>query len=356
MSKLLEHPKLVLTEVQGPVYIVPSEHSSMGVQHKSDVFLAVIFISLCLFPTALGARPKGRITLLPKQKLQPIFPSSGGFTAKPTVRIRAGALVTIFAADKKTIILSGSTTANCPTKEIFEEKQVFSTGPMARYGPRYLCTYKDSLFVAISESTISGYYCTALSSNSGCLRESLWWSIWLNWNSNLKSMGVTADDIRYNRLVTLTEKEYSNLVRLFWRVYYDGKLPAESVAVHGLHGHSTPKRFITAPRVSRGGGAFGAPIWHGREDPCVADTLDILFKWKNKIPRPCKPITYDNSGFYVSNPDLLSSTVLGPECDHTCGFRYYYGSRSKGQIIAFRPATSKLNNRNSIEGAILDHA
>lgn len=328
----------------------------MGIPRNFQVFLAITLALICFTSMADAARPQKRLKFLPNQNISPILSPNLVLTAKPTVRLRAGALITLFAADKKTILLSGSKTANCPAKEIFKEKMVFSTGPMARYGPRYLCTYKDSMFIAISENSISGYYCTSLSSKSGCLRDSLWWSVWYKWSSRLKSMGLTVDDVRYNRLVTLTEKQYSKLVRLFWFVFYEGNVPIESVAVHGLHGHSTPKHYMTAPRVSRGGGAFGAPIWHGSEDPCVADTLDILFRYKNKIPRPCKPITYDGSGFYVSSPDLLSSTVLGPECDNTCGFRYYYGSQDKGQIIAFQPTVRKLKNKNSIEGAILDHA
>lgn len=305
---------------------------------------------------SVAARLKAKANPLPRQQL--FFPAHAkrGFTAVPTVNVRAGAMVTIFAADKKTMLLSGSGTANCPSQEIFKEKMVLVSGPMARYGPRYLCTYQSSLFILISDRTISGYYCTALSSKSGCLRESLWWSVWYKWNIQLKEMGLTADDIRLNRLVTLTAKEYSNLVRLFWRVYYNQNIPAETTTVHGLHGHSTPKTFLTAPRVSRGGGAFGAPVWHGNSDPCVADTLDILFRHANKIPRPCTPIVYDGSGFYVSSPDLLSSTTAGPDCDHTCGFRYYYGSTTRGQIIAFQPNVKDLKNRHTIEGAVLDHA
>lgn len=282
--------------------------------------------------------------------------SLGSFelAAQPTVTFRAGPLITIFAADKGTVTLPAN--GNCPNGEIFKEKPILVAPGMATQGPRYTCTYQDSLFVYITENKIPSYKCQALSVKTGCMRWALWWSVWLKWSGTLSSFGMVTDDIRLNRKVTLSAKQYANFLRLFWKVFHGGNLPVETTTVHSLHGHSFPKKPLTVPKVSRGGGGFGGPIWHGNNDPCIKDTLDILFHGANKIPRPCTPITYaDTSGFYVSNPDRLSSTVLGPDCNHDCGFRYYYGNKNRGQIIAFLTSSKKLKTKEKIEGAILDH-
>lgn len=318
---------------------------------------AVLLLSVAailVYPGCAQSTPRRKKPVEFRQPISNALPVGlGGFTAKPTTKVNAGALVTWFVAQKKTVLLPGA--AGCPSTELFEEKPAFVVGQMARHGPQYLCTVGNNLMILISETSIAGYSCTSLSSESGCMRRALWWSVWYKWNSVLPTLGITADDIRLNRKVTMTEKQYSNMIRLFWKVFHDGNIPVESTAVHSLHGHSIPKYFLTVPRVTRGGGAFGAPVWHQSEDPCVKDTLDIIFRNSNKIARPCKAIVYDGSGFYVSNPDLLSSTALGPECNHDCGFRYYYGNTERGQIIAYKTSTSKLNNLNEIEGAILDH-
>lgn len=308
--------------------------------------LLTIFIVSDAIPTSQHQRKGANYT---RPQTKPEF----GFAPLPTVSFRAAALATIFAADKKTFLLVAN--SNCPSAQVFKPQHIIVVGPMPRYGPRYLCTYKNSLFVAIAENKISGYTCTSFSSKTGCVRQSFWWSVWYKWNSELTSFGIDEDDIRLNRKVTLSAKRYANLVRKFWNVFHDGKLPVETQVVHSLHGHRMPTRYLRLPAVSKGGGAFGAPIWHQKEDPCVADTLDILYRWKNIIPRPCEPIVYDGSGFYVDPSNLLSSTALA-DCNHDCGFRYYYGSKTKGQIIAYRTKTLKLKSQVSVEGAILDHA
>lgn len=309
--------------------------------------LVTIFALLCL---SSYAAPKP--IAAPQAAERPPNVPLPEWQAKPTVSFKAATLITLFVADKKKFLIPAH--ANCPSKEVFKEKIMSVNGPMPRYGPRYLCTYKSSIFAVISESKISGYTCTSLASESGCVRKSFWWSVWYKWNSVLSSLGIDYHDIRYNRKVTLSAKQYAYLVRLFWKVFHDGNLPVESTVVHSIHGHSMPSTYLRAPVVSRGGGAFGSPVWHGDEDPCVKDTLDILYRWKNIIPRPCKPIQYDGSGFYVDPSTLLSTTALA-NCNHDCGFRYYYGNTERGQIVAFRTNTLKLKKKVSIEGAILDH-
>lgn len=273
-----------------------------------------------------------------------------------TVSMRAGALVTLYAADqKKFLTVPGECTGH--PDAWFKEKDVHVLS-MGKTGPRFICTGNDpkgNLFVIISEQNIANsiYKCTTMQQKQGCERASFWWSVWYKWNSQLELMGITAEDIRLNRRVFLTPTKYAYMVRLFWRAFHDGSLPKESTAVHSIHGHYIPKVRLRAPLMSKGGGAFGAPIWHQYEDPCVNDTMAILFKYKNIIARPCKPIIYDGSGFYVSYPDRLSSTVLA-NCDHTCGFRYYHGSSTRGQIVAYDSWKSTLKMRKKIEGAVLD--
>lgn len=313
-------------------------------QIQSFVAILVLLIINCDAVSTAFNRPT---------KIRPPTGVNVEWQAPPSVTFKAGTLITLFAADKKTFLIAGH--ANCPSEEIFENKQIAVNGPMPRYGPRYLCTYKSSLFVLISESKVSDYYCTSLASQAGCVRKSFWWSVWYKWSTVLSSLGIDYDDIRYNRQVTLSAKQYAYLVRLFWKIFHNGSLPVESTIVHSIHGHSMPSTYLRAPVVSRGGGAFGAPVWHADEDPCVKDTLDILYRWKNIIPRPCKPIAYDGSGFYVDPSTLLSSTALAG-CNHDCGFRYYYGNTERGQIVAFRTNTLKLKSKQSIEGAILDHS
>lgn len=286
----------------------------------------------------------------------PASKPGGTLTIAPLVSFRAGALVTLFVAHKKTFL---TLPAECTGKaDVWFKPRPVLVLAMGKVGPRYLCTNSNSagnLFVIVAEHVIdsTAYNCQPMSANSGCERTSFWWSVWYSWGSEMKSMGVTADDIRLNKLVWVSASKYAAMVRLFWRVFHNGTLPDEVIAVHSLHGHSIPFTRLRAPLMSRGGGAFGAPIWHMSNDPCVVDTLDILFRYKDIIARPCSPIVYDGSGFYVSYPDQLSSTVFA-NCDHTCGFRYYYGSSSRGQIVAYNSYESTLTSRNKIEGAVLD--
>lgn len=307
---------------------------------------------------SLGRAGKRGMDLLRRQNssVQQFKPGFNLVYPTSTTWVNVGALVTVFAADKKTFL---SVPSYCPghPDAFFKEKSIYTLS-MGTNGPKTLCSGTDptgNLFIIIAEQTIdlSFYSCTSATSETGCERKSFWWSVWYKWYSDLDKMGITADDVRLNRWVLMNASEYAHMVRIFWRAIHDNDLPAESTAVHSIHGHFMPKTPVRVPLVSRGGGAFGSPIWHENSDPCVKDTLDILYRYKNIIARPCTPMVYDGSGFYISEPDKLSSTVFF-DCDHTCGFRHYFGTGTRGQIIAYRSWKSNLPNRNQIAGAILD--